>query len=92
MNINWAAPTIDIICLWTTLRNWATPTIDIYNLDYPPIINIFRQPSEPSSLDSSQALTSIVLGCSSAYGMHVCQFQYRQFTGKYINMHIFTKI
>ena len=45
MNINWAAPTIDIICL-----------------DYPPIINIFRQPSEPFSLDSSHALTSIVLG------------------------------
>ena len=54
--------------------NWATPTIDIFNLDYPPIINIFRQPSEPFSLDSSQALTPIVLGCSSAYGMHVCQF------------------
>ena len=27
--------------------NWAAPTIDIFNLDYPPIINIFRQPSEP---------------------------------------------
>ena len=36
----------------------------------------FRQPSEPFSLDSSDALTPIVLGCSSAYGMHVCQFQY----------------
>ena len=36
-------------------------------LDYPP--NIFP-------LDSSHALTPIVLGCSSAYGMHVCQFQY----------------
>ena len=45
-------------------------------LDYPPIFNIFRQPSEPFSLDSSHALTPIVLGCSSAYGMHVCQFQY----------------
>ena len=52
--------------------NWATLTIDIFNLDYPPIINIFRQPSEPFSLDSSLALTPIVLGCSSAYGMHVC--------------------
>ena len=30
--------------------NWAAPTIDIFNLDYPPIINIFRQPSEPFSL------------------------------------------
>ena len=56
--------------------NWAAPTIDIFNLDYPPIINIFRQPSEPFSLDSSHALTPIVLGCSNAYGMHVCQFQY----------------
>ena len=55
--------------------NWAAPTIDIFNLDYPPIINIFRQPSEPFSLDSSHALTPIVLGCSSAYEMHVCQFQ-----------------
>ena len=55
--------------------NWAAPTIDIFNLDYPQIINIFRQPSEPFSIDSSHALTPIVLGCSSAYGMHVCQFQ-----------------
>ena len=52
--------------------NWAAPTIDIFNLDYPLIINIFRQPSEPFSLHSSHALTPIVLGCSSAYGMHVC--------------------
>ena len=43
--------------------NWAAPTIDIFNLDYPPIINIFRQPSEPFSLHSSHALTPIVLGC-----------------------------
>ena len=49
--------------------NWAAPTIDILNLDYPPIINIFRQPSEPFSLDSSHALTPIILGCSSAYGI-----------------------
>ena len=56
--------------------NWAAPTIDIFNLDYPPIINIFRQPSEPFSLDSSHALTPIVLGYSSAYEIHVCQFQY----------------
>ena len=56
--------------------NWAAPTIDIFSLDYPPIINIFRQPSKPFSLDSSHALTLIILGCSSAYGMHVCQFQY----------------
>ena len=56
--------------------NWAAPTIDIFGFDYPPIIIIFRQPSKPFSLDSSHALTPIVLGCSSAYGMHLCQFQY----------------
>ena len=56
--------------------NWAAPTIDIFNLDYPLIINIFRQPSESFSLDSSHALAPIVLGCSNAYGMHVCQSQY----------------
>ena len=70
--------------------NWAAPTIDILNLDYPPIINVFRQPSEQFSLDSSHALTPIVLGCSSAYGMHVCHFQYSLITCKYVNMHIFT--
>ena len=52
--------------------NWAAPTIDILNLDYPPIINVFTQPFEPFSLDSSHALTPIILGYSSAYGMHVC--------------------
>ena len=50
--------------------NWAAPTIDIFSWDYPPIINIFRLPSEPSSLDLYHALTPIVLGCCSAYGMH----------------------
>ena len=70
--------------------NWATPTIDILNLfvDYPSIINVFRQPSEPFSLDSSHALTPIILGCSSVYGMHVCQFQYSLITCKNINMNI----
>ena len=95
MNINWAAPMIDIFNLFVDYPpmniNWAAPTIDIFNLDYPPIINIFRQPSEPFSLDSSHALFSIVLGCSSAYGMHVCHFQYSLITCKYVNMHIFTK-
>ena len=52
--------------------NWAAPTIDIFNFDYPPIINIFRLPSELFSLDSSHALTPLVLGFSNAYGMHVC--------------------
>ena len=66
--------------------NWAAPTIDIFSLDCPPIINW----AEPFSLDSSHALTPIVLGCSSAYGMHVCQFQYSLITCKYVNMHIST--
>ena len=70
--------------------NWAAPTFDIFNLDYPPIIIIFRLPSEPFSLDSSHALTPLVLGCSSAYEMHVCQFQYSLITCKYVNMHIST--
>ena len=56
--------------------NWVAPTIDIFNLDYPPIINNFRQLSEPFSLDSSNALTPIVLGCSNAYGMLACHFHY----------------
>ena len=60
--------------------NWAAPTIDIFSLVYPPIINIFRQLSEAFSLDSSHALTPIVLGCSSAYGMHVCQLHYSLIT------------
>ena len=47
--------------------NWAAPTIDIFDFDYPP---------NPFPLDSSHALTPIILGCSSAYGMHVCQFHY----------------
>ena len=55
MNINWAAPTIDIICL-----------------DYPPIFYILDYPPNHFSLDSSHALSLIILGCSSAYGMHVC--------------------
>ena len=50
--------------------NWASLTIDIFSMDYPPIINIFRQLFEPFSLDSPHALTPIVLGCFSAYGMH----------------------
>ena len=68
MNINWAAPTIDIICL-------DYPLI-INVLDYPLIINVLDYPPNHFSLDSSHALTPIVLGCSSAYGMHICQFQY----------------
>ena len=42
----------------------------IFYLDYPPIFIIFRQPSEPFSQELPHALTLIVLGCPSAYGMH----------------------
>ena len=69
MNINWAAPTIDIFNLFVNYPqmniNWAVSTIDIFNLfvDYPPIINIFRQLSEPFSLYSSHALTPRVFQC-----------------------------
>ena len=63
--------------------NWVTPTIDIFH-------SYFRLPSEQFSLDSSHALTPIVLGCSSEYGKHVCQFQYSLITCKYVNMHIST--
>ena len=49
--------------------NWAASTIDILKLDYPPIINVFRQPSEPFSLDSSHALIS----CTHSYNPRVFQ-------------------
>ena len=42
----------------------------IFYLDYPPIFIIFRQSSEPFSQELPHALTSIVLGCPNAYGMH----------------------
>ena len=53
-----------------------SPTIDILSFRQPSDNSYFRQPSEPFSLDLSHALTPIVLGCSSAYGMHVFHFQY----------------
>ena len=56
--------------------NWAAPTIDIFSLDYPLIINILDYPSNHFPLDSSNVLTPIILGYSSAYGMHVYQSQY----------------
>ena len=94
MYINWAAPTIDrlIVCGLPSDEYISTGPLRrlIYYLfvDYPPMINIFRLPSEPSSLDLYYALTPIFLGCSSAYEMHVYQFQYSLITCKYINMSI----
>ena len=46
----------------------------IFYMDYPPIIIIFRQPSEPLSQELPHALTPIVLGCPSAYGMYDANF------------------
>ena len=62
----------------------------IFYLDYPPIFIIFRQPSEPFSQELPHALTSTVLGCPSAYGMHDANSITVYNTCKYINMHIFT--
>ena len=45
--------------------NWAAPTIDILNLDYPPIINIFRQPSEP--------FFSRLVSCTNSYSPRMFQ-------------------
>ena len=68
---NGLSPTIDIM--------YGLPS-DVYQLgrlrrlilclDYPPIFIIFRQSSEPFSQELPHALTPIVLGCPSAYGMH----------------------
>ena len=73
------SPTIDnIYGLPLDISIGSSPTIDILSFRQPSNNSYFRKPSEPFSLDSSHALTPIVLGCSSAYGMHVCQFQYSQ--------------
>ena len=45
--------------------NWAAPTIDILNLDYPPIINVFRQPSEP--------FFSRLVSCTNSYSPRIFQ-------------------
>ena len=39
--------------------NWAAPTIDIFGMDYPPIIIIFKQPSEP--------IFSRLISCTHSY-------------------------
>ena len=49
-------------------------------LDYPLIFIIFRQPSEPFSQVLPHALTPIVLGCPSAYGMHDVNSIYNSIT------------
>ena len=76
------SPTIDNICgLPSDISIGPSPTIDILS---------FRQPSEPSSLDSSHALTPKILGCpvhvECMYAISITVYN----TCKYINMHIFT--
>ena len=82
-----------LILFLTTLRCISigpSPMIDNFSLDYPPIINILDNPPNHFSLDSSLALTPIVLGCPSAYEMHDANSIQFYNTCKYINMHIFT--
>ena len=72
MYINWA-DSDDLYFIWTTLRCLSirpTPTIDIlYGL---PFDNYYYLVNPPKlfSRESPHALTPIVLGCPSAYGMH----------------------
>ena len=78
-----SSPTIDIM--------YGLP-FDVYQLgrlqrlilclDYPPIYIsiIFRQPSEPFSQELPHALTPIVLGCPSAYGMYDANSIYNSIT------------
>ena len=67
-----------------------SPTIDIiYGLPSDHFL-VLDNPPKPFSLDSSHALTPIVLGCPSAYGMHDANSITVYNTCKYINMHIFT--
>ena len=64
-------PTIDIMCgLRSDVYQLGRLQRLIFYLDYPLIFIIFRQPSEPFSQELPLALTPIVLGCPSAYGMH----------------------
>ena len=61
----------------------------LFSLDYPPIMNIFRLPSEPCF--------SRLISCTNSYIprmfqciWNVCQFQFSLITCTYINMNIFT--
>ena len=66
-----STPTIDITCgLPSDVYQLGRLLRLILCLDYPSIFIIFRQRSEPFSQELPHALTPIVLGCPSAYGMH----------------------
>ena len=62
-----------IFLVWTTLRSFL----------------VLDNPLKPFSLDSPHALTLIILGCPSAYGMHDANSITVYNTCKYIIMHIF---
>ena len=62
-----------IFLVWTTFRSFL----------------VLDNPSKSFSLDSPHALTPIILGCPSAYGMHDVNSITVYNTCKYINMHIF---
>ena len=66
-----STPTIDIMCgLPSDVYQLGRLRRLIFDLDYPPIFIIFRQPSESFSQELPHVLIPIVLGCPSAYGMH----------------------
>ena len=74
-------PTIDIMCgLPSDIYQLGRFRQLIFCLDYPPLFIIFRQPSEPFSQELTHALTSIVLGCPSVYGMHDANFHFNSIT------------
>ena len=74
-------PTIDIMCgLPSNVYQLGRLRRLILCLDYPPIFIIFRQPSEPFSQELPHALTSIFLGCPSAYEMHDANSIYNSIT------------
>ena len=65
------SPTIDIMYgLRSDIYQLGRLRRLIFYLDYPPIFIIFRQPSELFPQELPHALTPIVLGCPSSYGMH----------------------
>ena len=75
------SPTIDIMYgLPSDVYQLSRLQRMILCLDYPSIFIIFRQPSEPFSQELPHALTPIVLGCPSAYGMHDANFIYNSIT------------
>ena len=65
--INWAALTINIlfVCGLPSYEYQLGRSDNILNLDYPPIINVFRQPSEP--------FLSRLVSCTNSYSPRMFQ-------------------